>query len=85
MSADRSPVTATSSAAMLIGAEPIADFLFPNDPKRVRRVYHLAEIKADSDSRPPIFRIGRSLAARPSALIAWVAEREAQALGGGAR
>jgi hypothetical protein len=85
MTAARIPVDARSPGLLLIGAEPIADFLFPNDPRRLRRVYHLAEIKADGDSRPPIFRIGRSLATRPAALIAWVAEREARALSGGAR
>jgi hypothetical protein len=74
------PVTATSPVALLVGAELIASFLFPDDPKRVRRVYHLAsEAKADG-AQPPIFRLGRSLCARPQALLAWIAEREAQAM-----
>lgn len=54
---------------LLDGAEEIASFL---GWKR-RRVYHLAD-----SNRIPVFKVGNSLCARRSSLLAWVAEREAQ-------
>lgn len=52
----------------LEGAEAIAEFMF-GDKARRRRVYYLA-------GALPIFRLGTTLCARKSALLAAIAERE---------
>ena len=53
---------------MLCGAAPIAAFM---GVKR-RQVYHWAE-----HGELPVFRIGRTLCARPDRLRAWITEQEA--------
>lgn len=58
---------------LLQGAADIADFLFGDAGER-RRIYHLAE-----NSKLPVFRIGITLCARKSALVAWIEAQEAAA------
>jgi hypothetical protein len=58
------------SADLLRGADQIATFLFGDAGQR-RRVYHLAET-----SRLPVFRLGSTLCARRSVLLAWVTHQE---------
>ena len=55
---------------ILYGADAIAAFLF-GDAKLRRRVYNLVEKKA-----LPVFRIGASVCARKSVLLAFIAEQE---------
>jgi hypothetical protein len=55
---------------LLEGADEIASFIF-GDRNRRRSVYHLA-----SSNRLPVFRMGQTLCARRSALLAWVSEQE---------
>jgi hypothetical protein len=55
---------------LLQGAADIAEFLFGSPGER-RRIYHLAE-----RSRLPVFRIGVTLCARKSALVAWIEAQE---------
>jgi excisionase family DNA binding protein len=59
---------------VLCGAAAIGRFLFGANAKR-RTVYNLVEKK-----RIPHFRIGTSLCARKSVLLAWIAEQERDAL-----
>lgn len=62
---------------LLQGADQIAQFLF-GDPKKRRRVYHLAE-----RSGLPVFRMGgATLFARKSTLRSFIAEQERQAVDG---
>ena len=58
------------STDILDGADKIADFIY-GDAKKRRKVYHLAETKAF-----PFFRLGATLCARKSAILAWIAEQE---------
>jgi len=62
---------------LIRGAGPIATFMFGDDSEKSRRkVYYLAS-EVDPANRPPIFKLGKAeLAARPSRLLQWVAERE---------
>jgi len=60
---------------LLTGADAIAEFMF-GDAARRRRVYYLVEC-----GRLPVFRVGQTLFARKSTLLAWVARQEAQAIG----
>jgi hypothetical protein len=62
---------------LLRGADKIAEFLFGNPAER-RKVYHLFE-----KSRLPGFRLGSTLCARKSRLLAWIEEQERRAVGGG--
>jgi hypothetical protein len=63
------------SADLLRGAEEIAGFMFGDRTER-RQVYHLAsEVRAED--RLPLFRLGATLCARKSTLLAWIAQREA--------
>lgn len=62
---------------MLRGADAIAEFLL-GDPKKRRQVYHLAE-----KGNLPVFRLGQTLCARRSTLLAWIAEQEAHAASAG--
>jgi len=55
---------------LLEGAEAIAEFMF-GDKGRRRRVYYLA-------NGLPIFRLGTTLCARKSALLATIRERESE-------
>jgi hypothetical protein len=54
---------------LLEGADAIAEFLFGNKNKR-RRVYYLTD-------QLPIFRLGTSICARKSSLLAMIEELEA--------
>ena len=60
---------------LLRGAQAIALFLFGDAGKR-RQVYHLAQTR-----QLPVFRLGSTLCARRSTLVAWIAEQEAHAVG----
>jgi hypothetical protein len=60
------------SEDLLIGAEAIAQFIFGDRRKR-RQVYHLIQKGA-----LPAFRLGATLCARRSTLVAWVAKQESQ-------
>jgi hypothetical protein len=62
---------------LLRGADKIAEFLF-GDPRERRKVYHLFE-----KSRLPGFRLGSTLCARKSRLLAWIEDQEQRAMGGG--
>jgi hypothetical protein len=61
----------------LHGADKIAEFLFPDEPKqrRRRRVYHLVTEVPEAD-RLPVFKLGATICARPATLLAWIAKRE---------
>jgi hypothetical protein len=59
---------------LLRGAAAIAEFMLGDKAER-KKVYHWAELPPGV--KPPIFRIGSILCARPSRLIAWIAEQEA--------
>jgi hypothetical protein len=61
---------------LLRGAAAIAEFVLGDKAER-KKVYYWGELPAGV--KPPIFRIGSILCARPSALIAWIAEQEAAA------
>ncbi|HUZ74543.1 MAG TPA: hypothetical protein VMU87_16280 [Stellaceae bacterium] len=67
----------TPADDLLTGAQPIADFLFgdANPLKRRRRLYHVAS-QMKGTARPPIWKLGATLCARKSALLAWISERE---------
>lgn len=60
---------------LIRGAEAIAKFLFGDDPGGRRRVYHLTS-DAKAGDKLPVFRMGATLCARRSTLLAWIAERE---------
>ena len=64
-----------SVPAILHGANAIANFLFGDDPGGRRRVYHLTT-EVPAAERLPVFRLGDVICARPSTLLAWIAERE---------
>jgi hypothetical protein len=59
---------------LLHGADAIAAFVF-GDAKKRRRIYQLADTTSF-----PIFRLGTTLCARKSKLLAWIARQEAQAI-----
>ena len=61
---------------LLQGAEEIARYLY-GDPTERRKVYHLAEA-----SRIPVFRLGATLCARKSTLLAWIERQESRASNG---
>lgn len=67
----------TPARDLMLGAQPIADFLFADaDPeKRRRRLYYVAA-QMKGAARPPIWKLGATLCARKSALVAWIAARE---------
>ncbi|MCP3439809.1 DNA-binding protein [Bradyrhizobium sp. CCGUVB14] len=83
---DRSLASPSTSAAsissahtpvasdILRGANEIAEFIYGRRSAR-RAVYHLVE-----KNRIPHFRIGTSICARKSVLLAWIAAQEATAL-----
>lgn len=56
---------------ILYGADAIAEFMYGSKESR-RAVYNLVQNK-----RIPHFRIGASVCARKSVLLAWIAEQEA--------
>ena len=58
---------------LLRGAEAIAEHLYGH-PRHRRKVYHLAKTK-----RLPVFRLGSTLCARRSTLIAWIEDQEIKA------
>lgn len=58
------------SSDLLRGADKIADFMF-GDTKRRRQVYHLAERK-----NLPVFRLGSTICARKSTIMAWISDQE---------
>ena len=58
------------SSDLLEGADQIAGFLY-GDPKKRSKVYHLADNK-----KLPVFKIGKTICARKSTLLAWIAEQE---------
>ena len=70
------PVTTASSSDstlahdVLVGGEAIALFMF-GDASQRKRVFNLAENNA-----LPVFRLGRTLAARKSTLMRWIEEQE---------
>ena len=55
---------------LLYGGIAIAVFIW-GDPGKRRRVYHLAETE-----RLPVFRMGATLCARKSRLLAWIERQE---------
>ena len=63
------------SGDLLRGADQIAWFLF-GDSRQRRRVYHLVQ-----QSRLPVFRMGVTLCARKSRLVAWIEQEELKATG----
>jgi hypothetical protein len=67
---------------LLRGAAAIAEFVL-GDKRERKKVYHWGQLPAGV--KPPIFRIGSILCARPSRLIAWIAEQEAAAASSEAR
>lgn len=67
-----------SVPAILWGGDAIAAFLFGDDPKGRRKVYHLANEVPEAE-RLPVFRIGDVVCARPPTLLSWIAEREGRA------
>jgi hypothetical protein len=62
---------------ILFGADPIGEFLFPDEPqrRRQRRVRRLISEVPVAD-RLPTFKLGGTICARPSTLLTWLAERE---------
>jgi hypothetical protein len=58
------------SEDLMIGAAPIAEFLFGH-PRKVRKIYYLSQ-----HSRMPLFRIGSRLCARKSVLLVWIEQQE---------
>ena len=80
MAPEASPSSDDSLAHdMLIGAEAIAVFMFGNKRSK-KKVFNFVEKK-----ELPVFRLGRSLYARKSVLIAWISEQETAARRGGSR
>ena len=59
---------------LLEGADEIAEFMF-GDPRKRRKVYHLAE-----NSKLPVFRLGSTLCARRSVLLSWIEDQERRAV-----
>lgn len=55
---------------LLHGADQIAGFLF-GDPKKRSKVYHLVE-----DGHLPTFKVGKTICARRSTLLAWIESQE---------
>lgn len=68
---------------ILFGADPIGEFLFPDEQpsRRRRRVRRLISEVSVAD-RLPTFKLGGTICARPSTLLAWLAEREGRAISG---
>jgi hypothetical protein len=60
---------------LLRGADAIAEFMF-GDRKRRRQVYHLVQ-----RGELPVFRLGATLCARRSTLVAWIEAQEGQTHG----
>ena len=67
--------TCPLSDDLLTGAGKIAEFIFGTATKR-RQVYHLAECGG-----LPVFKLGATLCARRSTLIAWIEAQEATSSG----
>jgi hypothetical protein len=66
----RNDATPTLADDLLLGARPIAKFIFGSDgPAEVRRTYHLA-----ATGNLPVFEMGALLAARKSKLLRLGAE-----------
>lgn len=59
---------------IICGAAAIAKFLF-GDPKQRNKIYYLAG-PLNPNEKLPVFRLGATLCARRSTLVAWIAERE---------
>lgn len=57
---------------ILPGAKAIATFIYGDDDRSVRRVYHAA-----AKLGLPVFRIGSVIHARRSSILKWVESREA--------
>ena len=55
---------------LLRGADTIAEFMFGDRRKR-RQVYHLAQT-----GQLPVFKLGATLCARRSTLVAWIEAQE---------
>jgi hypothetical protein len=72
------PQGAERPPIILHGADAIAEFLFGDDPKGRRRVYHLSTELPEAE-RMPTFRLGAVVCARPTTLLAWLEEREGRA------
>ncbi len=58
------------SRDLLQGAAAIAEFMFGDQNKR-RQVYHLAQ-----NTSLPVFKLGATLCARRSTLLAWIEAQE---------
>jgi len=73
--ADKAAAGGTSP--ILYGADPIGEFLFPDERlgRRRRRVRRLISEVPEAD-RLPTFKLGGTVCARPGTLLAWIAERE---------
>jgi hypothetical protein len=65
---------------ILYGADPIGEFLFPDEPRRrrQRRVRRLISEVPEAD-RLPTFKLGGTVCARASTLLDWISEREGRA------
>lgn len=72
MQTEPQSVTALSDD-MIEGADGLAEFIF-GDPKKRRKVYHLAE-----QSDLPVFRLGSKICGRRSVILQWIAEQERRA------
>lgn len=55
---------------ILTGADQIAGFIY-GDPKKRSKVYHLAD-----KAKLPVFKIGKTICARKSTIMAWISEQE---------
>ena len=55
---------------LLLGAGAIAEFMFGDNRKR-RQVYHLAQT-----NKLPVFKLGATICARRSTLVAWIEAQE---------
>ena len=62
---------ANPSDDLLRGARSIGEYLFGPHTRAARQVYYLSQIGA-----LPVFRLGKTLCARKSALIAWICSQE---------
>lgn len=67
-------VVATIGGDLLEGAEAIAEFVYGDTAER-RKVYHLVQ-----HGRFPTFRLGNTVCARKSVVLAWIRQQEEDAI-----
>jgi hypothetical protein len=61
---------------LMRGGFEIADFLFPDDPDRLRRRKRLYRLVYMEEPPPFLFRLGLVICARKSAILRWIEEQE---------